>query len=320
MNPALRSTASPTVASPIVVPRVGFWGRRMRNRPRVGGFTLVELLVTIAVIGLLMGLLLPAIQAAREAARRMQCANNLRQIGLATQTFESVYGHLPPPKLGSQFENRGSTLVVLLPYLEEAAAYARYNSIESVDSPGNLIVTGQTVPVYLCPSMGLPRATPSLACGEQLAPGSYVISSRTEYAKFQDLDGAFANPLNSDPYLLGLKHITDGTSKTLLFGEIDYGFRTFLWTDCPEFNGQPKWGDTTWANGYWFYAWGHISAEFPELYNNNAKYLSPYSPRVFRSDHPGGVQFVHLDGSVLFLSDDTPSDVRHAMVTRAGND
>ena len=147
-----------------------------------------------------------------------------------------------------------------------------------------------------------------------------MISSRTAYAKHHDLDGAFATPKESQPYRLGFKHIKDGTTKTLLFGEIDYGYRDFKWSDCPDLDGQSKWGDTTWANGYWFFAWGHMSSEFPELYNNNDRFLSPYSPRVFRSDHPGGVQFVYLDGSVSLLSDDTDADVRNALVTRAGTD
>ena len=120
-------------------------------------FTLVELLVTIAIIGLLVVLMLPAVHAAREAARKLQCANNLKQLGIATHAFEAANGHLPPPKLGTQFENRGSTLVVLLPYLEESAAYQNYNLKASVDSLDNLKVTSRTIPVYLCPSMAMPR-------------------------------------------------------------------------------------------------------------------------------------------------------------------
>ncbi len=289
-------------------------------RIRSLGFTLVELLVTIAIIGILTGLMLPAVNTAREAARRLHCANNLKQLGIATHAFEAAHGHLPPPKLGTQFENRGSTLVVLLPYLEESAAYQDYHLEAAVDSPENLKVTSRAISVYLCPSMAIPRSVPNTECGEKLAPGSYVISSRTAYSKHRDLDGAFATPKDSQPYRLGFKHIKDGTSKTLLFGEIDYGHRGYKWSGCPVIDGQPKWGDTTWANGYWFFAWGHMSAEFPQLYNNNDKFLSPYSPRVFRSDHPGGVQFVYLDGSVSFLPDDTAANVRNALVTRAGSD
>ena len=283
-------------------------------------FTLVELLISITIIGTLVGLLFPAVQVARESARRLQCSNNLRQLGLATQAFEAANGHLPPPKLGGQFENRGSTLVVLLPYLEESSAYQDYDLESAVDAGANLEVTSRTIGTYLCPSMAIPRPVPSVDAGEKLAPGSYVISSRTAYAKHHQLDGAFATPVEGRPYRLGVKHIRDGMSKTLLFGEIDYGHRDFLWTEHGEMNGRPKWGDTTWANGYWFFAWGHMSAEFPQLYNNNDQFLSPHSPRVFRSDHPGGVQFVYLDGSVAFLPDDTNPVIRNSLVTPAGRD
>jgi prepilin-type N-terminal cleavage/methylation domain-containing protein len=98
------------------------------------GFTLVELLVVIAIIGVLIALLLPAVQAARECARRMSCQNNLKQIGLATQNYTAAMKHLPPPKLGgpttsSNGETQfGSTFVILLPYLEEASRFARQSS------------------------------------------------------------------------------------------------------------------------------------------------------------------------------------------------
>jgi prepilin-type N-terminal cleavage/methylation domain-containing protein/prepilin-type processing-associated H-X9-DG protein len=290
------------------------------NRRFVAGFTLVELLVVVAVIGLMTGLLLPAVQAVRESARRVQCSNNLRQLGLASNAFESAHGHLPPPKLGTQFENRGSTLVALLPYLEESSAYERYDIDSDVDSPNNLAITSQIVSVYLCPSMTLPRSVPESSCGEKLAPGSYVISSRTTYSRHRQLDGAFDNPRDNACYRLGMKHIRDGASRTFLFGETDYGHRDYTWSDCAERNGQPKWGDTRWADGYWFFAWGHMSVEFPHLYNNNDKYFSPYSARVFRSDHPGGVQFVFVDGSVRFIGDDVDAYVRAALVTRAGRE
>ncbi|MCA9091767.1 MAG: DUF1559 domain-containing protein, partial [Planctomycetaceae bacterium] len=88
------------------------------------GFTLIELLVVIAIVGVLVALLLPAVQAAREAARRMSCQNNLKQIGLATQNFEAQQGTLPPPNVGSSaYQDFGSTFVALLPYLEQASLY-----------------------------------------------------------------------------------------------------------------------------------------------------------------------------------------------------
>jgi prepilin-type N-terminal cleavage/methylation domain-containing protein len=284
-------------------------------------YTLVELLIVIAIVGILAALLLPAIQAAREAARRTACKNNLKQIALAAQNFHSAKGHLPPPKLGAgQFNALGGTFVALLPYLEENARFERYDPAKNVDDPHNLPITSKPVDVYLCPSMALPRAVPEPESDEKLGPGSYLISSRTDYGNFASLDGAFENPTSDGSYTLGMQHITDGTSKTLLVGEINYGLQNMLWTTCPALNGSAMFGDQTWAHGYWALAWGHMAAKFPGLYNNSTDYAPPHSNRSFRSDHPGGVQFALVDGSVQFVTDDTSPEVRRALVTRAGEE
>ena len=284
-------------------------------------FTLVELLVVIAIIGILIALLLPAIQAAREAARRMSCQNNLRQIGLSAINYLDTKKHLPPPKEGNTTTSEeASTLVVLLPFLEEANRFAGYDHSKTVSDPVNREITSKIVDVYMCPSMRLPRAVPELPCGEVLGPGSYMISSRSEYKKWTQLDGAFTNPSNDGHYSLSLKHITDGTSKTLFVGENSYGMQAYKWSNCPGSDGQIRWGDQTWANGYWFYGWGHMAGEKPHLYNNSSVYTHPESARVFHSDHPGGVQFVMLDGSVQFLRDDCSAEIRSALVTRAGGE
>jgi prepilin-type N-terminal cleavage/methylation domain-containing protein len=288
---------------------------------RRGGFTLVELLVVIAIIGVLIALLLPAVQSAREAARRMSCQNNLKQIGLAVQNYTAANKHLPPPKAGdTTFSEFGSTFVLLLPYLEEANKFARYDQKKTVVDPVNLPITSQPVSAYLCPSMVLMRDVPETGCGELLAPGSYMISSRTDYYAYAALDGAFDNPPADGRYRLSMQHITDGASNTLLVGETNYGHQGMLWTDCDGQNGATKWGDQTWAEGYWALSWGHMSAKFPQAYNNTAEYQKPISNRVFRSDHPGGVQFVLLDGSVRFLKTESDPEIRKALVTRAGEE
>lgn len=292
------------------------YGKENRHQ----GFTLVELLVSIAIIGILVLLLLPAINAARSAARKAQCTNHLKQIGIATNNYISAHRYLPPPKVGTQFENRGSTLVLLLPYLEEAQLFEAYDFSLPIDDPKNVAVTANEVSTYLCPEMSTHRIVPDVACGEYLAPGSYVISSRTKYSNHRQLDGAFKNPPENRRYDLGLKHIKDGTSKTILIGEVNYGHRDFVWTDCAEKNGQPKWGDTTWANGYWFFAWGHMSADFPSLYNNSHTFANPNSGRAFRSDHDGGVNFVMLDGSVRFITTSSDPTIRSSLVTRNGRE
>jgi prepilin-type N-terminal cleavage/methylation domain-containing protein/prepilin-type processing-associated H-X9-DG protein len=284
------------------------------------GFTLIELLISVAIIGGLLALLLPAVQAAREAARRISCQNNLRQIGLAAQHYAEAHIHLPPPKLGDfQFDGLGGTLMILLPYLEEANRFNPLDKSKVVDDPSNLPITSQPVEVYLCPSMRLPRLVPEPQCGEKLGPGSYLISTRTDFDKFKSLDGAFANP-SIGPYSLGYQQIVDGTTRTLLVGETNYGHASRVWGGCPALDGSPKWGDQTWAHGYWALAWGHMAAKFPAIYNNSNDYASPLSDRAFRSDHPGGVQFVFLDGSVRLLSTNSSPAVRRALVTRAGGE
>ena len=117
-----------------------------------------------------------------------------------------------------------------------------------------------------------------------------------------------------------LAEITDGTSNTLLLGEVDYGHAEYLWEGCGDADGSTRWGDPTWAHGYWFHAWGHMTARYPALYNSTTGYVHPDGYRAFRSDHPGGVQFVLCDGSVRFLDDSSDPAVREALVTRAGEE
>ena len=114
--------------------------KRSGSPMKKSAFTLVELLVSIAIIGILVSLLLPAVNLARASARKVQCTNHLRQLGVATNDYVSAHRYLPPPKVGTQFENRGSTFVLLLAYLEEADLFRAYDLSEPIDSPGNISV------------------------------------------------------------------------------------------------------------------------------------------------------------------------------------
>jgi prepilin-type N-terminal cleavage/methylation domain-containing protein len=311
-------------------------------------FTLVELLVVIAIIGVLAALLLPAVQAAREAARRCSCISNLKQIGLATLNFESQHKTLPPPQvLGSgglvvgepvsgdaYYSELGSMFVLLLPYLEQGAAYQSYDLSkppthhDPATGVDNLRFTGVAQPMYSCPSMHLPREVPH-PCGELLGPGSYLISTRTQYQPQAILDGAFTAPPGSGKrYELGLEEIADGTSQTLLIGETNYSWASYTWDQhsisaCTS-NGGSCWGDFAWAQGYWHHAFGHAgyTKVQPTKYNFNdssGAWDSRYRT-TFRSDHPGGAQFVLVDGSVHFVRSDVDRDTLLALISRSGGE
>jgi prepilin-type N-terminal cleavage/methylation domain-containing protein len=122
---------------------------------RRSGFTLIELLVVIAIIGILVGLVLPAVHAAREAARRMQCTNNLKQLGLAALNYESANGCYPPNLLS--LAGPGGTngaFVRILPFFEQGALFNAYNNSTFAFDPSNITIAGVALGVLWCPSDG----------------------------------------------------------------------------------------------------------------------------------------------------------------------
>ena len=280
------------------------------------GFTLVELLVVIAIIGVLVGLLLPAVQAARESSRRSSCANNLKQIGLAMLMYHDANRGLPPAwrltsedKQGGSDRFQESVLVRLLPYLEEASQYTRYNPKVNILHADNAGVVGTTIPVYLCPSMVL-----SSSRDADTAPGSYVASTgSTRPDLYIDVatkrcthNGAIIAQLEGAS-LVSIHRIIDGTSHTFAMGEFD------------DFGGAASDGPD-WAGGYVVGAFGATAGAFNPATapKDFSQYANTYT--AFRSDHPGGAQFMMVDGSVHFVEESISKETYDAAATRAGQE
>lgn len=273
-------------------------------------FTLVELLVVIAIIGILVSLLLPAVQAARAAAQRTSCVNNMRQIGLAMHAHQSARRCLPSAaRVGL---SSGSAFVTLLPYLEEQALFDQYRDQIAPTAGTNAAVAGTKLGVYLCPSMHLPREVPNSACSEVAAPGSYALSTGTN-KPWHKHTGAIVAREQGQTSVAGISQ-QDGSSKTFMIGEFNYGLNNLMWTSCDAVG--PRWGTAAWAIGYPGMSWASTLGVFnsDRLITDSNEWFS------FRSDHPGGAHFAMVDASVRFVSDQTDVGVLNALATRHGGE
>lgn len=304
---------------------------------RKSGFTLVELLVVIAIIGVLVALLLPAIQAAREAARRSTCANHLKQIGLAAQNHHSAHGRFPPGltavPMGDDDEEDGyAWSVFLLPYLEQQAIYDAYQrDLPNLplprgwrSDPSDPVVWAQTVlPVYSCPSSRLPAQSPGstgpfnriLGCGKSDYKGC---SGDHE-------DGALIQAIHEHVQGLGgrngfeIRQFTDGTSNTFFVGESSY-YTTYSVVGGLTDPGIPG-RNPGMSQDRRFPVWvGAVVLDESNLAETNCD--TPLGVRakddVFYSEHPGIVQFVYADGSVHPVSENI--DITTYILTGIRND
>jgi prepilin-type processing-associated H-X9-DG protein len=286
---------------------------------RRSAWSLIELLVVLAIIGVLIGLLLPAVQKVREMARQTECRNNLRQLSLAFHHYHQIHRRFPFAAHTSEPWNSWPT--ALLPYLEQQPLYGKIvaiNAGEVVDEPGPNSVWARVPRVFVCPSDWLPGqpCSYSLDGATDLYRGvtSYQVNGGTSVAALKD--GMF--PLDA---AVSLGDVTDGASCTLLCGErysFDPLWAAFMSIFPPYLHDLRVLG-----------LWGDYvpNAAPPGTSINFRLSTATYNPADFErrstaygSGHAGGAHVAFVDGSVHFLRDSLPYQVLHDLSTRAGGE
>jgi prepilin-type N-terminal cleavage/methylation domain-containing protein/prepilin-type processing-associated H-X9-DG protein len=306
--------------------------RKLRARAaaagRAPGFTLVELLVVVSIIGVLIGLLLPAIQAARAAARRTSCANNLRQLGLGILGYEEKHNRFPPGARRHASPDRPSIgwRVMILPQIEENSLY---DQIRPLPDGGAASAVGrfQIIETFLCPSAPRPPDLSTIIKVSNYSgvagPGRNGRRDVREHSECGDnhTDGIFF-PTN---YPTTVAKIEDGTSKTLAIGE-----RTYItpdWTWGATWNGTPERRICTGATNNIRYP---INADHRQFgYYVGDPQAPPPVPGIpdmllndlpFGSFHSGGAHFCFADGSVHMLPDSIDFTVFEDLSTINGSE
>jgi prepilin-type N-terminal cleavage/methylation domain-containing protein len=273
------------------------------------GFTLVELLVVISIIGVLVALLLPAIQAAREAARRSQCNNQLRQIGLAIQMHHDANGVFPAGR--NRTDQFGiSWAYTLLPYMEEQAIYDAFDNSQRVDSDANATAMRTPIPTYACPSRRSPAAdrdfdnnddpplvTDAAVLGDYAANAGLEENTGMEANDFSDgkIDLTLAGPIFSGSKIAA-RQVVDGLSKTLAVGEKHLRPVRQEWIDKGQAHYEQ--GDTC------FLAGDNIQTIMRGTEDGLATTPTDNSDEAFGGLHPGVTLFVFLDGHTEAISED----------------
>jgi len=268
------------------------------------GFTLIELLVVIAIIGILVGLLLPAIQNARESARRAQCKNNLRNIGVALHGFHDVNGRLPSGWVADapNGEPGWGWGAYLLHYLEQDSLFDNEIHLNHhIDEPQNATARRTVIPIFLCPSDASPGRRFMLASHHsgvmEVGRSNYAGVFGTE--EIEDApssgDGLFFH--NSD---VAFRGILDGLSNTVAVGE-----------------RSSKLDGTTWVGMIHgaHDAMARVVGSCDHTPNDEHLHFEDFS-----SYHPAGANFVLADASVRLISDDIDLAVYHALATRSGGE
>ena len=327
------------------------------------GFTLVELLVVIAIIGILIGMLLPAVQQVREAARRIACGNNLRQMGIATLNYESAHKAFPASwkaagDLATGDITGWSVQAQILPFLEQANLFNEIDFNISYNDNPPIIVNGLSIPLraarvatYLCPSEINDRQRLDDAGNPHHYPLNYAANSGTWFvfdpSNLLTGDGAIVT--NRE---LGIGAITDGTSNTLLYGEVkaytpyfrnaaiegeipipnDPNAVVSMGGDFKSSSGHTEWVDgrahqTTFTatftpNTVLRYVDGAdvFDVDWTNQQEGRSLTARTYAAVTSRSFHPGGVNTCRADGSVAFHSESVDGFAWRALASRDGGE
>jgi prepilin-type N-terminal cleavage/methylation domain-containing protein/prepilin-type processing-associated H-X9-DG protein len=309
-KPSLKLTTKTEMNAPTASKSKTYVGSR-------DGFTLVELLVVIAIIGVLIGLLLPAVQQARAAARRISCDNNFKQIGLGLMNYESANRRLPPGyvfKLGPQGNHAGFGWgAAILPYLEQSSVYASINFNVPLFDVANAEVRERHLPVYLCPEDGVSPSQFVEMGAEKYAMASYVGSFGPP-----DLDdtqekreGLFSR--NSSTKFAA---VIDGLSNTLACGERQNGPFRHSGVHGPHFSYETAWAGAIREITDPTDDHGHMT-----LFQTGHTPNSPYSDdRDVSASHVGYANFLFADGSVHLIVESIDFKVYQALSTTAGGE
>jgi prepilin-type N-terminal cleavage/methylation domain-containing protein/prepilin-type processing-associated H-X9-DG protein len=288
--------------------RLQTFGRSQRR-----GFTLIELLVVIAIIGVLVGLLLPSVQAARESGRRAACINHLRQIGIGLHNYADGHKAFPvgwPP--GGAMQAEWGWPALLLPMLEEQSLYdalgVERRRLADVTGDATLRPLLQTrLPLFRCPTDLTPSLLPgtdntnprwdrrfdcsNCPAGFEPAASNYV--GNAGFADPATTSNSSSNGIFWSATPVRMTQITDGLSKTFAVGERDDRCRSATWIGVRNPPGPDMWGS------YWVR--GRVSVKL-----NDPRPVAPTNTCTegFSSGHPGGASFLYCDGSVHSINDD----------------
>ena len=283
-------------------------------------FTLVELLVVIAIIGILIALLLPAVQAAREAARRMQCTNAIKQITLAFHNYHDTYKEFPTGHLRGTGNNLPTRLpgwgwpALILPFVEQTAIHDQIDfglRLSDTANSNNLAMVRTPITMFLCPSMsnvpdnGYPNGT----------GGTYLIDNPGQApSSYASIGGAFVSSVRRASTAPGagilrrdsdtkMRDVTDGTSNTLIMGECVY-YNTYR-NGTTRFDYNPVLYGVAASGGQGLSIRSATIIKATQLRPNVDPTVASNSAlrTAFASNHPGGVNFGLTDGSVRFISE-----------------